>query len=786
MMPLLLPLGLQILKETVKLTVNNKEAYDEDVNIGMFRELRDYNSETNSLYKDIVKLAILQGTYQTALSIKNVIPIEDYSAIVAPIIAPLVVDADVQAFADGYFQRNNFKDSEIWKTVHPNFFIARAIGEDVEDVMPVSEDQYGNPIYQYLATYAFPNIKELGIKSSERKILILNEKFNYLDVQEDFVIVPRLVVNGKTGVKVDMVTGRTVTDSMLSAARKKGNSIYKAVYGYQKVKHLDGTPVTFTSTYKGEDIVNHVYKLINLYGDNPLTTEYYTDFKPSVLNNNTMKVSSELPDVDVIDYFAPQIREEMMKSIPQEVLSTEEAPAAVSEITSPVPGVENITNSGLTVEQSNKFIDILQPQIIKQAYIENKARTANMMFSFGLRWAKNIPNESEKSEQAKNLGKPRPDRKQIKSKEGMTYGYYLTDQNNKPLPSMDKLQPIMDFIQSKLGIDMSNYDAMLGNIYDNNSFIHQHRDTTESITAEKYPVIVINLGADGHLEFDKDVKSTYASYKKSGQLDLTNGGIYAFGVNGESRFTFHHRIGSGLESANPLKPITLSNGQTLTNYRITLTFRRASDLEPGMPASPTIKSQPKESSIEVTAAQPVSGPSSETKINIYAGTGENAELSNFAKRPFTLKDDDISFDMGDDFKRNFYSVEQAFQYMKSVIAGDSFKGSDKVSEKIANETNGAKLKALGGRGSLVTSKEGLEEWDRMSETFMYELLLASFKQNPQSLNELFATGNATLTHTQDRGKWGKEFPKLLMEVRNELRPNQFPNKDLNIKDQKCK
>ncbi len=178
----------------------------------------------------------------------------------------------------------------------------------------------------------------------------------------------------------------------------------------------------------------------------------------------------------------------------------------------------------------------------------------------------------------------------------------------------------------------------------------------------------------------------------------------------------------------------------------------------------------------VQAPKAVSGPSSETKINIYAGTGENAELSNFAKRPFTLKDDDISFDMGDDFKRNFYSVEQAFQYMKSVIAGDSFKGSDKVSEKIANETNGAKLKALGGRGSLVTSKEGLEEWDRMSETFMYELLLASFKQNPQSLNELFATGNATLTHKykgveQDGGR----FSKLLMKVREELRPTQSVN-----------
>ena len=357
--------------KTVKLTVNNKEAYDEDVNIGMFRELRDYNSETNSLYKDIVKLAILQGTYQSALSIKNVIPIEDYSAIVAPIIAPLIVDADVQAFADGYFQRNNFKDSEIWKTVHPKFFIARAVGENVEDVMPVSEDQYGNPIYQYLSIFAFPNIKELNVKSSERKILILNETFNYLDTQEDFVIVPRVVVDGKTGVKIDMVTGRTVTDSMLSATRKKGNPIYKSVYGYQKVKHLDGTPVIFTSTYKGEDIVNHVYKLVNLYGDNPLTTEYYTDFKPSVLNNNTMKVSSEIPDVDIIDYFAPQIREEMMKSIAVEVLPTEKVPRVTKELFSFEKGITQKSFRGKPLE----FLDNISTQKETVVAMRNNRQT---------------------------------------------------------------------------------------------------------------------------------------------------------------------------------------------------------------------------------------------------------------------------------------------------------------------------------------------------------------------------------------------------------------------------
>ena len=52
---------------------------------------------------------------------------------------------------------------------------------------------------------------------------------------------------------------------------------------------------------------------------------------------------------------------------------------------------------------------------------------------------------------------------------------------------------------------------------------------------------------------------------------------------------------------------------------------------------------------------------------------------------------------------------------------------------------------------------------------MKEIVLASFEQNSKDLETLLSTGDATLTHTQDKGKWGKEFPKILMEVRAELR-----------------
>jgi predicted NAD-dependent protein-ADP-ribosyltransferase YbiA (DUF1768 family) len=52
---------------------------------------------------------------------------------------------------------------------------------------------------------------------------------------------------------------------------------------------------------------------------------------------------------------------------------------------------------------------------------------------------------------------------------------------------------------------------------------------------------------------------------------------------------------------------------------------------------------------------------------------------------------------------------------------------------------------------------------------MHDLIKASFEQNLEALQKLLATGNATLTHTQDGSKWKTEFPRILMEVREELR-----------------
>ncbi len=172
----------------------------------------------------------------------------------------------------------------------------------------------------------------------------------------------------------------------------------------------------------------------------------------------------------------------------------------------------------------------------------------------------------------------------------------------------------------------------------------------------------------------------------------------------------------------------------------------------------------------------------ERTINIYAGTNENSDLSNFAERPFVIDfalnnalATAINFGAiyGKDF--TFQSVEQAFQLAKTAFSSRLTDGADVLSENNAMDkiterimkASPAEAKKIG--REIPLTQEEVELWDKYSSTIMKFLIKTSFEQNPEALKKLLATGDAVLTHTQDKGKWGTEFPRILMEVRDELR-----------------
>jgi hypothetical protein len=290
--------------QTIKLKVNLKEAYDENLYVEMMRELRELDPE---LYNNIVKVALLQGTYQSPVSINNIIPIEDYSKEIKPIIDGLIDDADTEYFANGMFQKNNFKDEQIVPTITPRFTFPR--DENFEEIeIILGEDPFGNDVYQY-ETDMFKT--EFDDAENKRLVLTLSPMFDMGNgANSDFVKVPRVFVN-KRGQNVDLITGKTISPQAMKSMRMQGNTSLTDYYGYQKVKLMDGSPLL---DFEGR----YVYKLVNLLGDGNLVSEYYLDGRKSVLNNGTIKIDQEIADAKIIQYFGGDISEEIV-SLPTEV-----------------------------------------------------------------------------------------------------------------------------------------------------------------------------------------------------------------------------------------------------------------------------------------------------------------------------------------------------------------------------------------------------------------------------------------------------------------------------------
>jgi hypothetical protein len=274
--------GRQESPKTVKLRANIKEAYDENMYIGMMRELRD-NPNIKDLYYNLVNLAIVQGTYQSAVSIKNIVPLEDYAEIVTPIISTVVVDDDINNFAkDNWFQRNNWNDENIAPRINPS----------INDEATYIAGEFNNDIvFQYQYT-GFVGIPTLNIEEADKMVIVRNKYSK--GANNDIIIIPAIVTIENE--MVEFSTGRTITKAQYGIRKSKGDPSLTKVYGYQKVKYNDGTPLV---NYKG----NYVYKMINLHGDGQYASEYYNSPIPSVLDNNTASPGVELPNSEIIKHF---------------------------------------------------------------------------------------------------------------------------------------------------------------------------------------------------------------------------------------------------------------------------------------------------------------------------------------------------------------------------------------------------------------------------------------------------------------------------------------------------
>jgi hypothetical protein len=303
--------------QSIELKANVKDAYSENLYTGMMRELRDI-PELNSLYNDIVNVAILQGVGQTAISIRNIIPVEDYAAKIKPIIDNLYPNIALESYSNGMFQRNNFNNEDVFSEFipyahkpEPNEKTGEYDKRSVITNANTGEDEL---------VYFLPSFGEMkGVTRTSRRLLILNDMFNYLQLSSDYIKIPKVITN-KEGIKVNVSTGVEVTKADYARMKQKGsqdlydNYYYKKVYTDNIDQFGNRIPLRTPGINKktGEPLNNYYYKLINVYGDGPRAVEYNTNFTPSVINNGSMKIKEEINDRDIVNFFAPQIQEEVV------------------------------------------------------------------------------------------------------------------------------------------------------------------------------------------------------------------------------------------------------------------------------------------------------------------------------------------------------------------------------------------------------------------------------------------------------------------------------------------
>jgi hypothetical protein len=348
--------------ETIKLKVNDKIAYNENMYQGMMRELRD-DPRTNELYKGIVRLAIIQGTYQSPISIKNIIPVEDYAKHITPILAGLRVDEEIRAFAtSNEFQRNEWQDNDVVPVIEPTF--------QQEGFLTLEEEMEGKPrkfqgLFKVLGTFNgkkikvpgfFPTIQALGVNTNNRDLIFISSKYQGKVANYDVIKVPRTVRINKDDVtdgNIDVKTGEEITPKDYAIRTEKGDLSLRNYFGYQKVKYADGSPVVAYYDKDGNPV--YVYKFINLHGDGQYATEYYGDGRPSIFNNGSEKnvkniegtiVSNEIPDKAIIDYYGG---EDVPQDEASSIIATVQTESAVPSSAQPVS--ENTRKELFTVEK---------------------------------------------------------------------------------------------------------------------------------------------------------------------------------------------------------------------------------------------------------------------------------------------------------------------------------------------------------------------------------------------------------------------------------------------------
>lgn len=249
-------------------------------------------------------------------------------------------------------------------------------------------------------------------------------------------------------------------------------------------------------------------------------------------------------------------------------------------------GIEHIPNA-FSLKEQREIFEMIRPQIEKQAF---NPFLSYIMANMGHMWSpKHLYVYNRILSADWQLNNTQINHVRKINQRGQ-YFYYTKDQNGEELPNIPI--ELLKLVGDRCGIDMSDYDALLINIYPPKRSLNAHIDHTEDITSINYPIVSVSLGENGIFSYShrlyksEEYTSDMRSLKDKVDLILSSGDIVTFG--GESRLIQHRVVVPETIEDCWLPKLKLgpdAKPKTLKKYRINLTFRRADKIEKESPNS---------------------------------------------------------------------------------------------------------------------------------------------------------------------------------------------------------
>jgi hypothetical protein len=333
-----------------------------------------------------------------------------------------------------------------------------------------------------------------------------------------------------------------------------------------------------------------------------------------------------------------------------------------------------VNQEGLTKAEELELFNLIKPTLEKQAIKSNNGKHAPKMAGLNLNWDYVNGNTKRRDKGFNRIDVGDPLQK------NSTYGWFSKSSTG------DKLNPIskrmVELMSKATGIDVTNYDGVIINIYDSLSFIGNHPDIDESKTAKNYPVVVVNIGGTGNIVMGKE------------KIDLKSGAGYVFGFKGENRTIPHSTYASPIKGNLPTLT-TESDGETLEagSYRISITMRRVMPLKSNMPKEPAI----------VSDKEPIQEVSKTLKGKMYKIYENEAREGIISKSTFD------AIKNGERTATTRYESEGKIGYWKTAKIGDIIQWESATGEKILTRVT-KPLHKLKGSGKTVKEWSQLEGW----------------------------------------------------------------------------